>query len=67
MARALGLIVVPAVMYLSFFYIHFWALPKSGSGDAFMSPAFQETLKGNEMLLNSHGKWRFPFIQRPLS
>ena len=56
MARALGLIVVPAVMYLSFFYIHFWALPKSGSGDAFMSPAFQETLKGNEMLLNSHGK-----------
>ena len=55
MARALGLIVVPAFVYLSFFYIHFSSLPKSGSGDNFMSPAFQETLRGNEMLLNSQG------------
>ncbi|KAF9006174.1 glycosyltransferase family 39 protein [Cyathus striatus] len=52
-ARAIGLIVVPFVIYLSFFYVHFAILTKSGSGDNFMSPAFQETLAGNEMLLNS--------------
>ncbi|KAK0188988.1 glycosyltransferase family 39 protein [Armillaria mellea] len=52
-ARAIGLIVVPFVIYLSFFYIHFAILTQSGPGDTFMSPAFQETLAGNEMLLNS--------------
>jgi dolichyl-phosphate-mannose-protein mannosyltransferase len=55
MARAIGLIVVPFVIYLSFFYVHFAILVQSGPGDTFMSPAFQETLAGNEMLLNSHG------------
>jgi len=54
-ARSIGLIVVPFVIYLSFFYIHFALLPTSGPGDSFMSPAFQETLSGNEMLLNSQG------------
>ncbi|KAG6909028.1 hypothetical protein DXG01_002302 [Tephrocybe rancida] len=54
MARAVGLILVPFVIYLSFFYIHFAILTHSGPGDTFMSPAFQETLLGNEMLLNSH-------------
>ncbi|KAF8892285.1 glycosyltransferase family 39 protein [Infundibulicybe gibba] len=53
-ARAFGLIFVPFVIYLSFFYIHFSILTQSGPGDTFMSPAFQETLAGNEMLLNSH-------------
>ncbi|KAJ7066632.1 glycosyltransferase family 39 protein [Mycena amicta] len=52
-ARAIGLILVPFVIYLSFFYVHFAVLVKSGPGDTFMSPAFQETLTGNEMLLNS--------------
>ncbi|KAJ7180678.1 glycosyltransferase family 39 protein [Mycena filopes] len=52
-ARAVGLILVPFVIYLSFFYIHFAVLTKSGPGDTFMSPAFQETLAGNEMLMNS--------------
>ncbi|KAJ7890523.1 glycosyltransferase family 39 protein [Mycena olivaceomarginata] len=52
-ARAIGFIAVPFVIYLSFFYIHFAVLTKSGPGDNFMSPAFQETLSGNEMLLNS--------------
>ncbi|CAK5267805.1 unnamed protein product [Mycena citricolor] len=52
-ARAVGLILVPFVIYLSFFWIHFAVLTKSGSGDTFMSPAFQETLNGNEMLMNS--------------
>lgn len=55
MARAIGLIVVPFIIYLSFFYVHFAILTQSGPGDTFMSPAFQETLSGNEMLLNSHG------------
>lgn len=55
MARVVGLILVPFIVYLSFFYIHFSILVQSGPGDSFMSPAFQETLSGNEMLLNSHG------------
>ncbi|KAF8074871.1 glycosyltransferase family 39 protein [Lyophyllum atratum] len=54
LARAVGLIVVPFIIYLSFFYVHFAILTHSGPGDTFMSPAFQETLLGNEMLLNSH-------------
>ncbi|KAJ8519830.1 hypothetical protein ONZ45_g3254 [Pleurotus djamor] len=52
-ARAAGLIVVPLIVYLTTFYVHFTILNHSGSGDTFMSPAFQETLLGNEMLLNS--------------
>ena len=56
-ARAIGLIVVPIILYLLFFYIHFIVLIKSGTGDTFMSPAFQETLIGNELLLNSQGAW----------
>ncbi|KIM90447.1 glycosyltransferase family 39 protein [Piloderma croceum F 1598] len=52
-ARAVGLIVVPICLYLTFFYVHFAVLTHSGTGDSFMSPAFQETLIGNEMLLNS--------------
>ena len=55
MARAMGLIIVPFIIYLSFFYVHFAILVQSGPGDSFMSPAFQETLAGNEMLLNSQG------------
>ncbi|KAG6813150.1 hypothetical protein H0H92_013556 [Tricholoma furcatifolium] len=53
-ARAVGLILVPFILYLSFFYVHFAILTHSGTGDGFMSPAFQETLAGNEMLLSSH-------------
>ncbi|KAF5387313.1 hypothetical protein D9757_005775 [Collybiopsis confluens] len=52
-ARAVGLIVIPFIIYLSFFWVHFALLPISGTGDSFMSPAFQETLAGNEMLMNS--------------
>ncbi|KAH9941500.1 O-mannosyltransferase [Amylocystis lapponica] len=52
-ARALALIVWPILLYLLFFYIHISILVNSGPGDTFMSPAFQETLRGNEMLLNS--------------
>lgn len=64
MARVIGLIIVPFIIYLSFFYVHFAILTQSGPGDTFMSPAFQETLSGNEMLLNSHGMifTRFPGV-----
>ena len=48
---------MPIVLYLMFFYVHFSVLTQSGTGDTFMSPAFQETLIGNEMLLNSQGAW----------
>ena len=57
-ARAIGLILVPFVVYLSFFWIHFRILTQSGTGDNFMSPDFQETLAGNEMLLKSKGWYR---------
>ena len=52
----MGLIVVPILFYLSFFWAHFKVLKHSGPGDTFMSPAFQETLQGNELLLNSQGE-----------
>lgn len=54
-ARAYALIFLPFLLYLVFFWIHFKILIYSGPGDTFMSPAFQETLQGNEMLLNSQG------------
>lgn len=53
LARAWGLIVFPFMVYLFIFWIHFKILIYSGPGDTFMSPAFQETLRGNELLLNS--------------
>lgn len=46
---------LPLFLYLSIFWIHLALLTNSGPGDTFMSPAFQETLRGNELLLNSHG------------
>ncbi len=52
-ARVLCLILLPAVIYISFFYIHFAVLSKSGPGDTFMSPEFQMQLKGNVMAVNS--------------
>ncbi|KAJ3119352.1 hypothetical protein HK100_000352 [Physocladia obscura] len=52
-ARAICLIVLPISLYLSFFYIHFALLPYTGPGDAFMSPRFQSTLSGNEIMAKS--------------
>ncbi|OGF64866.1 hypothetical protein A2661_03090 [Candidatus Giovannonibacteria bacterium RIFCSPHIGHO2_01_FULL_45_24] len=42
-----GLILIPLAIYTSIFALHFYLLPKSGPGDAFMSSAFQKTLAGN--------------------
>jgi dolichyl-phosphate-mannose--protein O-mannosyl transferase len=38
---------VSATTYSTWFYIHFWLMPNSGDGDAFMRIEFQRTLKGN--------------------
>lgn len=56
MARATAFIVLPLFLYLSIFWVHLSLLTNSGTGDSFMSPAFQETLRGNELLLNSQGQ-----------
>lgn len=42
-----SLALVPLLIYFAVFAIHFQLLPKSGPGDAFMSPGFQKTLTGN--------------------
>ncbi|RDW84647.1 protein O-mannosyl-transferase 1 [Coleophoma cylindrospora] len=52
-ARAFALIIVPFFFYLFWFQVHFTILSKSGPGDDFMSPAFQETLSDNLMTANA--------------
>lgn len=52
-ARSLGLIVMPFIFYLFWFQVHFAVLSRSGPGDDFMTPEFQETLSDNVMLANS--------------
>ena len=46
-ARAVCLVVVPLVLFLYFFHIHFSILDHSGPGNAMMSREFQRTLIGN--------------------
>jgi len=48
-ARAICLIVIPALFYMSMFAIHFAILSNSGEGDGFMSSEFQHTLRGHGM------------------
>lgn len=43
-ARALCLIVVPILLYMTMFELHFMILGSSGEGDAFMSSEFRQTL-----------------------
>ncbi|ROT40053.1 dolichyl-phosphate-mannose-protein mannosyltransferase [Sodiomyces alkalinus F11] len=52
-ARAFGLIIMPFLFYLFWFQVHFAVLTRSGPGDDFMTPEFQETLSDNVMLANS--------------
>ncbi|OJD20914.1 hypothetical protein ACJ73_07751 [Blastomyces percursus] len=54
-ARAVALIILPFFFYLFWFQVHFAILSKSGPGDSFMSPEFQQTLSDNAMTLNSVG------------
>lgn len=55
LARLAGLIVVPFLIYLFWFQVHFAILSRSGPGDEFMTPEFQETLSDNLMTAQSLG------------
>eukprot|EP01134_Creolimax_fragrantissima_P007645 CFRG7645T1 len=48
-ARAACLIVLPIIIYISFFAVHFQSVKHSGPGDGFMSSAFQTSLIGNKL------------------
>ncbi|KAJ9273608.1 CAZyme family GT39 [Paecilomyces variotii] len=48
-ARVVGLIVIPILVYMFSFYLHFLILENSGPGDAQMSSLFQANLKGTEV------------------
>ncbi|KAI9348286.1 Dolichyl-phosphate-mannose-protein mannosyltransferase-domain-containing protein [Zopfochytrium polystomum] len=52
LARILCLIILPVSIYALSFYIHFWILNKSGTGDAQMSSLFQAGLEGNTLHQN---------------
>jgi len=54
-ARVTGLVIVPFLLYLFWFQVHFTILNRSGPGDDFMSPEFQETLSDNIMTLQAVG------------
>ncbi|KAI5740934.1 hypothetical protein M8J76_008607 [Diaphorina citri] len=49
MARVVCLIILPAVLYTLFFYIHLCILNRSGNGDGFFSSGFQSQLRGNSL------------------
>lgn len=48
-ARLVGLVIVPVLVYMFAFKVHFWVLHSSGEGDGFMSSEFQHTLRGHGM------------------
>ncbi|KAJ1679428.1 Dolichyl-phosphate-mannose--protein mannosyltransferase 4 [Spiromyces aspiralis] len=48
-ARVAGLILLPFVIYLTAFYVHFAILTKSGPGDPYHTPDFQMQLEGNPL------------------
>jgi len=48
-ARILCLIVLPILLYTSFFYIHLKTLNRTGNGDGFYSSSFQSQLIGNSL------------------
>ncbi|XP_030298848.1 protein O-mannosyl-transferase 2 [Sparus aurata] len=49
LARVVGLILLPLLLYITIFAIHFVVLNKSGPGDGFFSSAFQSRLIGNNL------------------
>ncbi|KZF20608.1 glycosyltransferase family 39 protein [Xylona heveae TC161] len=48
-ARVIGLIVIPTLVYMFSFWVHFLILENSGPGDAQMSSLFQANLKGTDV------------------
>ena len=61
-ARAIGLVIVPFFFYLFWFQVHFAILTRSGPGDDFMTPEFQETLSDNLMTASSVDIQYYDFI-----
>ncbi|CAI5757735.1 unnamed protein product [Candida verbasci] len=61
-ARFWALIIVPATIYLYWFYLHFSILTKSGPGDAFMSSDFQETLSESPLAQNAKQVQYYDYI-----
>jgi dolichyl-phosphate-mannose-protein mannosyltransferase len=55
------MILIPIILYVSIFWIHFKLLPYSGDGDAFMTPQFQSTLIGSSYY---NPKARMSFIDK---
>ncbi|KAH7320913.1 Dolichyl-phosphate-mannose-protein mannosyltransferase-domain-containing protein [Stachybotrys elegans] len=53
LARVVSLIIVPFLIYMLCFALHFAILNKSGPGDAQMSSLFQANLRGTEVGKNS--------------
>lgn len=47
--RVFGLIIIPMMVYMFSFYLHFLVLENSGPGDAQMSSLFQANLRGTEV------------------
>lgn len=62
-ARAVCLIVIPVLFYMSMFAIHFAILNNSGEGDGFMSSEFQHTLAGHGMEDTFAGKFYFRCLE----
>jgi len=56
-ARIACLIVLPVLVYVTCFKIHFLILNHSGPGDAQMSSLFQANLVGNDFSQNPLGRW----------
>ncbi|KAI9893668.1 MAG: Protein O-mannosyltransferase 2 [Vezdaea aestivalis] len=48
-ARVIGFIIVPLIVYMFSFYLHFVILENTGPGDAQMSSLFQANLRGTEV------------------
>jgi dolichyl-phosphate-mannose-protein mannosyltransferase len=66
--RALCLIVIPMLFYMSMFQIHFLILENSGDGDGFMSSEFQHTLGGRGMKDTFAGtRFRLESTKKPRS
>ncbi|GAC1371967.1 MAG: phospholipid carrier-dependent glycosyltransferase [Candidatus Saccharimonadales bacterium] len=49
LTEGLALVLLPLLVYISVFWVHFQLLPRAGQGDAFMSQTFQSTLKGDAL------------------
>lgn len=47
---------IPAIVYLFWFWVHFAILTKSGTGDDFMTSAFQLTLMDSPLNIDSQGE-----------